>query len=165
MAYLARLKLLSGHCNSLGLPEAAFKHPLSGDLAELHQRALKQMEERPFQLGIYWSLIEPARRKEFSTYLEKEAGAVMKRLIHIIMHGWIYFSDDAEFPVSHNPQIDPLVDLCVRAGIPLDAKAIDWFFRERLNTAKALHYEIPQAEILQETKATFARNITMVYIK
>lgn len=150
----------------MGLPEVEFQYPITTEREEkLHQRAIKLITEEPFQLNYHWSLIKPDKHREFVTYLRSETEATITKMLHSIMHGWLSFSDCAEFPLQEDPHKDPVIELCIQAGMPLNNDALDYAFKFKLEMMTHFNTEMRKEEIEKGIRTIFERNIHMIYVK
>lgn len=164
MGYIPRIELLRGNCNSVGLSEIEFKYPLKTPREkELHSKALNMINERPYLVGYYWSLVVPEKIREFNVFLETEGGATIAPYILDIMHGEIGFITCANFPSQEHTSKEPLIDLCLRSGLPLNPDAMSYKQKLLIVEYPALGFHVAQEDIDKEIRSSFEKHIFLMY--
>lgn len=164
MAYLPRIELLKGNCNSIGLAEVKFKYPLKTPREkELHAKALNIINDHPYFVRYYWSIVSPENVKDFNYFLKTEGGATIAPYLFDVMHGEIGFITCANFPLQDHTSKEPLIELCLRAGIPLSPDAMTYRHQRLAIEFPVLGFAVSPQDLDKEIRASFENHIFLMY--
>ena len=161
MQNYALLRLLSGNCNSLGLPEIKFHYPLTTDRErELHKKAIEKITVDHFQVSFYWSLVE-----EYQASVEKLktiSGSNPEPIIvpDNIMHGEIQFTINIRFNGYAVTDKENLAKNILDCGVQPRMDALDFTFAFMNREYEAMGRQVDQERLKREQLAAISKNLS-----
>ena len=146
----------------MGLSEIRFRYPLHSDREkELHKKALDKITTNPFQLGFYWSLVEPSRYRDFVQACAAIPGEQSEPIVQPIdvEHGEITFNTNLRFDSYTYGDKDRLVQSLVDFGISPHADALDISY-SRVKELEIMFGRKDMERLATEERAAFARQLS-----
>jgi len=160
MQNYAYLHVLTGFCNSLGLPEIRFQYPLKTDREkELYRQALEKITVDRFQVGFSWSLVDEyeATLKKCMTITGAQPDAVF--IPESILHGSIGFTVNVRFDGYTAMDKEKLLKTIFDSGIRPQMDALDFTFSFMNRNMESLGGHIDSEKLAREQRAAIARNL------